>query len=51
MNDPKVVILLFTSGNLVITGAMKEEEVHLAAAVLKKSLEEKELIHYKKEQR
>jgi transcription initiation factor TFIID TATA-box-binding protein len=50
MNDPKVVILLFTSGNLVITGAKKEEEVHLAAAVLKKRLEEKELIRYKKEQ-
>jgi transcription initiation factor TFIID TATA-box-binding protein len=50
MNDPKVVILLFTSGNLVITGAKKEEEVHLAVTVLKKRLEEKELIRYKKEQ-
>jgi transcription initiation factor TFIID TATA-box-binding protein len=49
MNDPKVVILLFTSGNLVITGAKKEEEVHLAVTVLKKRLEEKELIRYKKE--
>jgi len=49
MNDPKVVILLFTSGNLVITGAKREEEVHLAVTVLKKRLEEKELIHYKKE--
>jgi TATA-box binding protein (TBP) (component of TFIID and TFIIIB) len=43
------VILLFTSGNLVITGAKKEEEVHLAVTVLKKRLEEKELIRYKKE--
>jgi len=51
MNDPKVVILLFTSGNLVITGAKKEEEVHLAVTVLKKRLEEKELIRYEKEQR
>jgi transcription initiation factor TFIID TATA-box-binding protein len=50
MSDPKVVILLFTSGNLVITGAKKEEEVHLAVTVLKKRLEEKELIRYKKEQ-
>jgi len=50
MNDPKVVILLFTSGNLVITGAKKEEEVLLAVTVLKKRLEEKELIRYKKEQ-
>jgi len=41
MNDPKVVILLFTSGNLVITGAKKEEEVLLAVTVLKKRLEEK----------
>jgi transcription initiation factor TFIID TATA-box-binding protein len=46
MNDPKVVILLFTSGNLVITGAKKEEEVHLAVTLLKKRLEEKELIRY-----
>ncbi len=51
MNDPKVVILLFTSGNLVITGAKKEEEVHRAVAILKKTLEEKELIRYEKERR
>ena len=49
MNDPKVVILLFTSGNLVITGAKKEEEVYRAVTVLKKTLEEKELIRYQKE--
>jgi transcription initiation factor TFIID TATA-box-binding protein len=46
MNDPKVVILIFKSGNLVITGAKKKEEAHLAATVLKKRLEEKELISY-----
>ena len=46
MNDPKVVILLFTSGNLVVTGAKKEEEVHRALATLQKTLEEKDLIHY-----
>jgi transcription initiation factor TFIID TATA-box-binding protein len=50
MNDPKVVILLFTSGNLVITGAKKEEEVYRAVTILQKTLEEKELIRYKKEQ-
>lgn len=46
MEDPKVVILLFTSGNIVVTGAKKEQEVHHAAAILQKTLEEKELIHY-----
>ncbi len=47
MDDPKVVILLFTSGNIVITGAKKEEEVHRALATLQKTLEEKALIQYK----
>jgi transcription initiation factor TFIID TATA-box-binding protein len=46
MNDPKVVILVFASGNLVCTGAKKEEEVHRAIALLQKTLEEKELIQY-----
>jgi transcription initiation factor TFIID TATA-box-binding protein len=48
MNDPKIVILLFTSGNLVITGAKKEEEVYRAVTILKKTLQERELIRYKK---
>jgi len=48
MNDPKVVFLLFTSGNLVITGAKKEEEVYRAVTILKKTLEEKKLIRYDK---
>ena len=47
MIDPKVVILLFTSGNIVVTGAKKAEEVHHAVAILQKTLEEKELVHYK----
>ena len=47
MKDPKVVILLFTSGNIVVTGAKKAEEVHHAVAMLQKTLEEKELSHYK----
>jgi len=31
MKEPKVVILLFSSGRLVITGAKREEQVHEAA--------------------
>lgn len=46
MEDPKVVILLFTSGNIVVTGAKREQEVHHAVAILQKTLEEKELVHY-----
>jgi transcription initiation factor TFIID TATA-box-binding protein len=46
MDEPKVVILIFSSGKLVCTGAKKEEEVHRAIALLQKTLEEKELIHY-----
>ena len=46
MDDPKVVILLFTSGKLVFTGAKKEVEVTRAVERLQKILEEKELIRY-----
>jgi transcription initiation factor TFIID TATA-box-binding protein len=46
MDIPKVVILLFASGRLVITGATNEEDVHLAVAKLHKKLEEEELIVY-----
>jgi transcription initiation factor TFIID TATA-box-binding protein len=46
MEDPKVVVLLFTSGNLVCVGAKKEEEIPRAIATLQKTLEEKDLIHY-----
>jgi transcription initiation factor TFIID TATA-box-binding protein len=46
MNDPKVVILIFSSGNLVCTGAKKEEEVHRAVTKLQETLEKKELIRY-----
>ena len=49
MEDPKVVILIFRSGKLVITGAKKEEEVYRAAAKLQETLEEKELIRYEQE--
>jgi len=46
MDDPKVVILIFSSGKLVCTGAKKEGEVHRAVAKLQETLEEKELITY-----
>jgi len=46
MDDPKVVILIFSTGKLVCAGAKKEEDVHRAVALLQKTLEEKELIHY-----
>ena len=46
MDEPKVVILLFSSGKLVCTGARKEEDVHEAVAKLHKKLEEEELIYY-----
>jgi len=46
MDDPKVVILIFTSGKLVCTGAKKETEVHRAISKLQETLEEKTLITY-----
>jgi len=46
MDDPKVVILLFTSGKLVCTGAKKEEDVHRAVEKLQRRLEEEGLIYY-----
>src|SRR3972149_5684364 len=46
MDDPKVVILIFSTGKLVCTGAKKEAEVHRSIAKLQETLEEKELITY-----
>ena len=46
MDDPKVVILVFSSGKLVCTGGKKETEVHRAVAKLQETLEEKSLITY-----
>ena len=46
MDDPKVVILIFATGKLVITGAKKEAEVPRATAKLQETLEEKGLITY-----
>ena len=49
MEEPKVVILIFSTGKLVITGAKNEEEIYRGAAKLLETLEEKELIHYEQE--
>jgi transcription initiation factor TFIID TATA-box-binding protein len=46
MDDPKVVILLFASGNLVCTGAKKEQDVYDAVQKLHANLEEQNLIFY-----
>jgi transcription initiation factor TFIID TATA-box-binding protein len=46
MDEPKVVILVFASGSLVVTGAKKEQEVYDAVHKLHGSLEEQNLIFY-----
>jgi transcription initiation factor TFIID TATA-box-binding protein len=46
MDEPKVVILIFASGNLVCTGAKKEQDVYDAVYKLHASLEELDLIFY-----
>ncbi len=44
MVEPKVVILLFTTGKIVITGAKSEEQVNIAADKIKDILTEYELL-------
>jgi transcription initiation factor TFIID TATA-box-binding protein len=46
MDEPKVVILIFASGNLVCTGAKKEQDVYDAVHKLHELLEEQNLIFY-----
>jgi transcription initiation factor TFIID TATA-box-binding protein len=46
MAEPKVVMLIFASGNLVCTGAKKEQDVYDAVHKLHVSLEEQNLIFY-----
>jgi len=46
MDEPKVVMLLFSTGKLVCTGAKKEDDVELAVRNLKETLESKGLIYY-----
>ena len=46
MGDPKVVLLLFVSGKIVVTGAKSETMVREAVEKVRKILEEKGLIYY-----
>jgi transcription initiation factor TFIID TATA-box-binding protein len=46
MDEPKVVILVFASGSLVVTGAKVEQDVYDAVRKLHESLEEQNLIFY-----
>ena len=46
MDEPKVVILIFASGNLVCTGAKKEQDVYDSIRKLHVNLEENGLIFY-----
>jgi len=46
MDEPKVVILIFASGNLVCTGGKREQDVHDAVHKLHRILEEQQLIFY-----
>ena len=46
MDEPKVVILIFASGNLVCTGGKKEQDVYDAVQKLHRILEEQQLIFY-----
>ena len=45
MTEPKVVLLVFASGKLVITGAKREEQVHEAADKIRAILIDHELLH------
>jgi transcription initiation factor TFIID TATA-box-binding protein len=44
MTEPKVVLLVFASGKLVITGAKKEEHVHEAAEKIRAVLLDYDLL-------
>ena len=44
MDEPKVVILIFTTGKLVVTGAKKAEQIYQAVDKLRKRLLEEELL-------
>jgi transcription initiation factor TFIID TATA-box-binding protein len=46
VEEPKVVILIFASGSLVVTGAKREQEVYDAVHKLHGILEEQNLIFY-----
>ena len=46
MDEPMVVMLIFATGNLVVTGARVEQDVYDAVNKLHESLEEQNLIFY-----
>ena len=46
MSEPKVVILVFASGSLVVTGAKVEQDIYDAVHRLHEILEERNLIFY-----
>jgi transcription initiation factor TFIID TATA-box-binding protein len=45
MREPKVVLLVFASGKLVITGAKREEQVHEAVEKMRAVLIDYELLY------
>ncbi|HDO20011.1 MAG: TATA-box-binding protein [archaeon GB-1867-097] len=45
MNEPKVVLLLFSSGKMVCTGAKREEEVYVAVKKINEKLREMGLLY------
>ena len=47
MDEPKVVILIFSTGKLVITGAKREEQAREAAEKMRDILIEKEVLYKK----
>jgi len=49
MDEPKVVILIFFTGKLVITGAKREEHIHEAADKIRTILMDNGLLHQRDE--
>jgi len=49
MNEPKVVILLFSSGKLVCISARKEKDAYQAVDNFRQKLEENDLIYFARE--
>ena len=50
MDEPKVVLILFSNGKIVITGAKREEQVHEAADKILAILMDNELLYDLREQ-
>jgi len=51
MKEPKAVVLIFSSGKLVCTGAKKEEDVYQAVGRLHQRLKKDECIFYSEQQK